>query len=275
MNGLTPVTGRVVRRQRETADTVTLWIEAPATIRRAIDGVRACGRFNMLGLPGIGEAPISISAIDDGLVGHTIRAVGRLTQRLTARPEGGTILMRGPYGRGWPVDALRGYDVLLIGGGLGLAPLRPLWRTGREAHTEFGRLTILAGARSPADMPFLDELEGLGRIDGIDVALTVDRAPADWSGAIGVVTPLIERLDLRPERTRACLCGPEPMMRFAARALVGAGLPERAIHVSMERNMHCGIGRCGHCQLGPSFVCRDGPVFDYGAIAAWSEVVGA
>ena len=275
MNGLTPGIGRVVRRQRETPDTVTLWIEPPTALRPAFDGDVACGRFNMLGLPGIGEAPISISAVDGGLIAHTIRAVGRLTQGLTARGEGETLLVRGPYGRGWPVDALHGSDLLLVGGGLGLAPLRPLWQAGLKARGDVDRLTVLAGARSPTDMPFLEELQGLGRDPAIEVALTVDRGSPDWTGAIGVVTPLIERLPLRPERTQACLCGPEIMMRFAARALVEAGLPERSIHVSMERNMHCGIGRCGHCQLGPTFVCRDGPVFDYGTIAAWSEVVGA
>jgi NAD(P)H-flavin reductase len=254
-----PVIERVARVRREGADIWTLDIEPAA----GFDFLP--GQFNMLYAPGVGEAAISISGdpADRGRLVHTIRAVGRVSEALTRLKAGDPIGVRGPYGFGWPVDAAAGADVVVIAGGLGLAPLRPAIYRFLAERPRFGRLDLLVGMRQPDDILFQHEIERWRRRLDIDIAVTVDHAGGDWRGSVGVVTTLIPRAAFDPAHTIALICGPEVMMRFSIAGLGALGVPESAMYVSMERNMKCAIGLCGHCQLGPTFICRDGPVFAF------------
>jgi NAD(P)H-flavin reductase len=254
-----PRLARVRRRRRELAETWTLDIEAP-------DGAGcAPGQFNMLTVFGVGEVPISMSG-DPAAAGplvHTIRAVGPVSAALAALEPGDALGLRGPFGVGWPMDDTAGRDVVVVAGGLGLAPLRPaLYRLLAERE-RYGNIVLLCGARSPADILFRRELESWRRRLDVDIEVTVDHATADWRGHVGVVTTLIPRATFDPLHAIALVCGPEIMMRYAVAALRDAGVADEAIFLSMERNMKCAIGFCGHCQLGTVFVCRDGPVFRY------------
>jgi len=257
---MVPSLGRVVARRDEIAGIVTLEIEAPGWA-----GFLP-GQFNMLGRPGLGEIAISLSgpAEDAGRIVHTIRDVGAVSHGLSSLAPGDPILLRGPYGAPWPVAAAEGADIVVIAGGLGLAPVRPILYHVLAHRDRYGQVSLLYGTRSPDDILYRAELaRWRGRFD-MTVEVTVDHAQPGWHGDVGVVTRLVSRAGFDPAKTRAFVCGPEIMMRFAANELTDAGLPETAIHLSMERNMECGIGLCGHCQLGPYFVCRDGPVFDWG-----------
>jgi NAD(P)H-flavin reductase len=257
-----PAVARVLGRRREGADVFTLDIEAPS------QAVFAPGQFNMLTAFGVGEVAISASGDPgepDRLV-HTIRAVGAVSSALTRLDAGDVLGVRGPFGRGWPMAAAAGRDVVVVGGGLGLAPLRPVLYRLLAERARYARITLLFGARSPADILFHHEIEEWRRRLDIGIEVTVDHADADWHGHVGVVTTLMKAADFDPLRTIAMVCGPEVMMRFAIAALRDAGVPDDAIYLSMERNMKCAVGFCGHCQFGTVFVCRDGPVFRYDQI---------
>ncbi len=257
-----PVLYRVHAVRRETADTFTMDLVAAAG---PVPVAFAPGQFNMLYVPGVGEVPISISgdpACPERLV-HTTRAVGAVTRAMQRMRRGDVIGVRGPLGTPWPVDEAEGSDIVLIAGGIGLPPLRAaLYRV--LAHRErFGRIVVLYGSRTAEDLVFRKEVEQWrARLD-LEVRVTVDRAAAGWYGDVGVVTTLLPKATFDPISTVAMICGPEVMMRFAARDLEKRGVPADAIYVSMERNMQCGAGLCGRCQFGPVFVCRDGPVFRY------------
>ncbi len=256
---MVPIVYRVVSRRQDLADTVTLTIEPVATaIARP-----AIGQFNMLWAFGIGEAPISLAGADGDSLVHTIRAVGAVTNALCALEVGDELGVRGPYGTGWDMIGARGRDVLVMAGGLGLAPVRPIITELFADRAAYGRAALLMGARSPDQLLYSDELEDWrGQFD-IEVEVTVDSAPPSWRGDVGVVTTLIERAPVDPATTRAFVCGPEVMMRFGALALLDFGVAPDEIFISLERNMHCAIGHCGHCQLGPWFVCKDGPVLTW------------
>jgi NAD(P)H-flavin reductase len=224
----------------------------------------APGQFNMLYQFGIGEVPISISgdANSSGLV-HTLRAVGSVTKAMQGLDTGAIIGVRGPFGTAWPVAEAEGHDLVLVAGGIGLAPLRPALYYALRHRERFNRVFLLYGTRQPEDVLFSEELEHWrARLD-LDIHVTVDRGGPDWHGNVGVVTKLIARGGFDPAQTIAMICGPEVMMRFSVMALQKHGVPANRIHVSMERNMQCAIGYCGHCQYGPHFVCKDGPVFRF------------
>ncbi|HEY7200272.1 MAG TPA: FAD/NAD(P)-binding protein [Candidatus Dormibacteraeota bacterium] len=257
---LTPRPARVLGWRRETAESVTIAIE-PAV------EPWVPGQFNMLYAFGAGEVPISISGDPNRAdrVVHTVRSVGMVSAALTRLRRGGWVGVRGPFGTGWPLAAALGRDVLIVAGGVGLAPLRPVVYELVRRRAEFGRVTLLYGARTPGDLLFQRELERWRR--RIDVLVTVDTAGPDWTGDVGVVTPLLQRAAFDPATAVAMVCGPEVMMRFTLFELRRLGLPEPATWISMERNMHCAVGLCGHCQLGPVFVCREGPVFRSDAVA--------
>ena len=226
----------------------------------------APGQFNMLYAFGVGEVPISVSArADDGGVVHTIRDVGGVTRTMAGLRAGDTVGLRGPFGSRWPLDAARGRDLVLIAGGIGLAPLRPAVHHALAGRDAFRRVLLLYGARRPADILYRDEIDAW-RGGGIDVGITVDRGDEAWRGHVGVVTRLIDRADFDPGDSVALICGPEVMMSFAIRSLERRGVATDRIHVSMERNMKCALGYCGHCQLGGHFVCKDGPVFRFDTI---------
>lgn len=260
-DALTPRPFRVRRVTPESHDTATLDL-VPA------DGGPCLafepGQFNMLYLFAAGEVPISVSgdpARGDHLL-HTVRRVGAVTRGLCSLTAGDEIGVRGPFGTAWPVDDAVGRDVVLVAGGIGLAPLRPALYRILARRRDYGRVVLLYGARTPEDLLFRGELESWrGRFD-LEVEVTVDNAAEDsWFGEVGVVTRLIRRAPFEPGHTTAFVCGPEVMMRFTVRELEDRGLAPGDVHVSLERNMRCGVGLCGHCQLGPHFVCCDGPVF--------------
>ena len=228
----------------------------------------------MLYVLGQGDVAISISG-DPGrtdTIVHTIRAVGPITRALTGLRQGDEIGIRGPYGSGWPIEAFQGSDVVIVAGGVGLAPLRPALFYLLSHRSDFGTISILYGTRTPQDLLFARQLERWrGRFD-LHVEVTVDTSSAGWNGDVGVVTTLIRRVQFDPGRAVGFVCGPEVMMRFAIRALMARGLPADRLFLSMERNMKCAVGFCGHCQLGPTFVCKDGPVFRYDRLAPWLGV---
>ena len=221
------------------------------------------GQFSMLWVYGVGELPISISgnpAQPEQLV-YTIRSVGAATHALVSQSEGSTVGVRGPYGTAWPVEAARGRDLIIIAGGIGLAPLRPVIYEVLNHRAEYGRLVLLYGARSPRDLLYRKELKTWARQEDTQVLTTVDYGGLAWRGHVGVVTTLFKFARLQPSKSVAMVCGPEIMMRFVLRELDSVGLRREHVYLSMERNMKCGIGLCGHCQYGPHFICKDGPVF--------------
>jgi NAD(P)H-flavin reductase len=255
-----PAPARVLRAARETADVVTLTFEGAAGGSRF-----AAGQFNMVYAFGIGEVPLSISGdpARPEVVVHTVRAIGAVTEAICRVRRNGILGLRGPYGRPWPLADAKGQDVLLVAGGLGLAPLRPAILHLLAHHGDYGRVSLLVGARTPEDLLFRRDLARWRKRRDLELLITVDRAPPDWKEDAGVVTALLPRAGLRPERAVAFVCGPEVMMRFTVRELGRLGLEDRRIHLSLERNMKCAVGFCGHCQFGPSFICKDGPVLSY------------
>jgi NAD(P)H-flavin reductase len=265
-----PTLHRVTARARETADTVTLALVP-------IDGDPAGftpGQFNMLGVLGVGEAPISISGAS-GLGGpllHTIRAVGTVSGALHGSRVGDVIGVRGPYGTGWDVAGAAGRDVVVVAGGIGLAPLRGAIRELVEERHRFGHVAVLVGTRSPEALLYRREVRAWRSRFDLDVRITVDFATPGWAGPVGLVTNLIPGAVLDPAQTTALLCGPEVMMRYSAAALIDRGVARGDIRLSVERNMKCGIGLCGHCQLGPLLLCRDGAVVTYDRVAPLLDV---
>jgi anaerobic sulfite reductase subunit B len=261
---MTPVAYRVAGRRAESADTATLAVE-PVTAPLARPRP---GQFHMLWAFGVGEVPISVSHVgEDGTSQHhTVRAVGATTRALCSLGEGDTLGVRGPFGTGWDLASARGADVVVVAGGLGLAPLRPVVEEIVDQRDQFDRVAVLVGARSPDDLLFADVVAGWrGRFD-LDVAITVDHARGPWHGDVGVVTSVIPRMPIDFAAASAFVCGPEIMMRFAGSALRDAGVAPDRIQVSLERNMVCGVAHCGHCQLGPTLLCREGPVYALDAI---------
>ncbi len=253
---------RVVDRWEETHDTFTIVLEAPG------DFSFRPGQFNMLYPFGTGESAVSISgdpAEPERLV-HTIRRVGKVTEALSGLRPGDQVGVRGPFGTPWPLGYSVGRDVVIVAGGIGVAPLRPAIREILTNRDRYEQVAVLIGTRSPRDLPFIEEIQDWrGRFD-LDVQVTVDSAATSWRGRVGVVTTLIPIAHVDYEQAVALVCGPEIMMRFTAAELMKRGMPASRIFISMERNMKCGIGVCGHCQFGPHFVCRDGPVLAYDVI---------
>jgi len=247
----------------ETKDTFTLGMKPED------GGARtgfAPGQFSMLYVFGVGELPISISGDPEepGRLVYTVRSVGPATKALVSSKPGDAVGVRGPFGTSWPLEAARGRDVLIVAGGIGLAPLRPVIYHVLRHRDDYVRLIVLYGARSPGDRLFRKELEAWNRQPDTHVLSTVDYGGATWRGRVGGVTRLFRYVRLRPDRTVAMICGPEIMMRYVIGELENnRGVPASNIYLSMERNMKCAVGFCGHCQFGPHFICKDGPVFPY------------
>jgi NAD(P)H-flavin reductase len=268
LGAMTPSAFRVAAREQDTVDTWTLTLEA-------VEGpgpVIGPGQFMMVYAFGIGEVPISVSGPPGrpGPVVLTVRAVGAVSGAICASEPGAMLGLRGPFGTSWPVEAAAGGDVVVVAGGIGLAPLRPIVLHVIANRHAYERVTVLYGARTPEDRLYVEEVERWR--ESISVEVTVDAAGAGWGGPVGFVAKLVSRADVRPDRATAFVCGPEIMMITSIEALVGRGLPPDRIQVSMERHMDCGVGLCGHCQLGPTLICRDGPVYPYPEIARWMEV---
>ena len=255
---MTPLPFRVAEREQNTADTWTLALEPLAGEPPVI----APGQFMMVYVFGIGEVPISVSGPPLLL---TVRAIGAVS---TAICHAETLGIRGPLGTSWPVGC--GGDAVVVAGGIGLAPLRPVVLHTLAHRDDYDRVLLLYGSRTPSELLYTRQLEDWRR--AIDVEVTVDAAAQGWPGPVGFVAKLVARVELRPGRTTAFVCGPEIMMRTTIDALLARGVPPERIHVSMERHMDCGVGLCGHCQLGPMLICRDGPVYAYPDVARFMEV---
>ena len=267
-----PAVVRVKSFRRETHDTFTLSLAPPSIPGKPYTFLP--GQFNMLYGFGLGEVPISMSgdpAVIDSIV-HTARVVGVVTGGLARLRTGDCIGMRGPFGSSWPLEAARGSDVVLVSGGIGLPPLRPAIYHLLRNRDQYGRIALLYGARTPADLLYREELEVWNKRGDFQVLTTVDKADMSWRGSIGLVTTLFQRADFDPKRTVGMICGPEVMMRFALNEFESRGVPSERLFLSMERNMQCAIGFCGHCQFGPSFVCMDGPVFRHDRIRTFFDV---
>ena len=256
----------VERMRKETQDVFTFELRCADDKDKGFQF--APGQFNMLYIFGKGEVPISISGSpsDTGVIVHTVRVVGKVTDAMSRVRRGDVIGVRGPFGRPWPVEEAKGSDVVLVAGGIGLAPLRPTLYHILSQREKYGKIILLYGARVPGDLLYKREIEQWrGRFD-LYVDVTVNSAAQDWKGNVGVVTSLISRAQFDPFHTVVMMCGPEIMMRFTLKEFQGMGISDEKIFLSMERNMKCGIGLCGHCQYGPTFICKDGPVFSYADI---------
>jgi NAD(P)H-flavin reductase len=262
---------RVSDRRRETEDTWTLALEpadgGPAPAFRS-------GQFNMLYAFGVGEVPISISG-DPGTEGpleHTVRAVGPVSAAICRARPGDQLGLRGPFGRGWPLDAAGGRHVVLVAGGIGLAPLRPALLEALSLRERLEGVVLLCGGRSPQQLLFRSDLDGWRADPRLEVAVTVDSAEVGWLGNVGVVTTLIERAPFDPARAVAFIVGPEVMMRFTVEALLARGMDAGDVYISIERNMKCAIAHCGRCQFGPTFACREGPVMSFAEIERFFRI---
>lgn len=269
---MTPIPFRVRTVREELSHTFTLELEPPDG-----DFEFLPGQFTMVYAFGIGEVPISISssAADSGTILQTIRRTGAVTHALGRLKSGDYVGIRGPYGAPWPMDELKGRDLLIIGGGIGLAPLRPAIYHALENRADYNRVVVLYGTRTPDDILFADELARWGARTDVTTLTTVDAADRGWNGAVGVVTRLIGRVGFDATNTTALVCGPEIMMTVTAERLMeGHSMAPENILVTMERNMKCAIGVCGHCQFGSKFICTDGAVFPFPDVAGLFSIKG-
>jgi NAD(P)H-flavin reductase len=270
---MVPVLYRIEGTKRETHDTFTLDLR-PANGSHSV--LFEPGQFNMLYVCGVGEVPISVSGDPATFpaLQHTTRAVGAVTKAMSLLKRGDKIGLRGPFGSHWPVAGMEGRDFVIVAGGIGLAPLRPVLYSLTKDRAKYRKIVLLYGTRTPEDILYRRELERWRSKLDLEIHVTVDRASSRWRGNVGVVTTLIGRCPFESENTVAFLCGPEVMMRFALMELQKRGVPAEQTFLSMERNMKCAVGFCGHCQYGPTFVCKDGPVFRFDAIVPFFAVPG-
>jgi len=234
------------------------------------------GQFVELSVPGVGEAPISISSSPNGQDATfelCVRNAGSVTGALHRLGPGSAIGIRGPFGRGFPVDSLLGMDLLFVAGGLGLAPLRSMINYAVDRRGDFGTLVLLYGGRTPSDLMFQDELVRWSRVEDFTVGCTVDVADGEWTGSVGAITRLLDRAEIDPAKTAALVVGPPVMYRFVLKSMLTKGVYESRIFLSLERRMKCGLGKCGHCQIDDVYVCRKGPVFAYTRLRKLPEAI--
>lgn len=268
MDSWMPVPARILDVTDENFNTRTFQVEFVDRGIRDMYGF-APGQFNMLYVPGVGEAAISISSDPDktGTLDHTIRVVGSVTRAVDRIGRGGLVGLRGPFGSAWPMEEMRDHNVVIVAGGIGLAPLRPAIYTLLRERERYKRVVLLYGCRTPEDRVFAPELEQWEEEEKIQVLVTVDNSTGKWTGPVGVVTDLLRRVRVNAVDTYVLVCGPKILNRVAAWNFLQLHVPMHQVFVSLERNMNCGFGRCGHCQYGPFFVCKDGPVFRFVDVA--------
>ncbi len=269
-NPYIPMLARIVsvREEAPNINTFRLWLKDEEA-RRNFSFVP--GQFLELTVFGYGEAPFSISSspLEKEYFEVTVRKMGTVTRALFNLGEGGVVGVRGPFGRGWPIEDMRGENVLIIGGGIGIAPLRSLVEYIIANRDSFGEVILLYGARTPKDIVYKEELEQWR--DAIDVHLTVDMGDETWKGRTGVVTVLLDDVKVDPRETYSIQCGPPIMMHFVTKKLLEMGFSDERIVFSLERLMKCGMGFCGHCMISGKYVCRDGPVFNYSEVKTLLE----
>lgn len=258
-NPLVPQVCRVTRITQETPDVKTFRVQT-------LDGKRPFlpkpGQLGMFSLPGVGEAMFSITAYGDDWLESSIKLVGHLTEAMHEMSEGDCIGLRGPYGNGFPMDELKGHDILVIGGGIGVAPVRSVVRWCVEHRVDYGRLDIVCGSRTLADTAFQEDFfDHWPKVPNTYVHMTVDRKTDDWNGNVGFVPDYVEQLDFTPEGRKVVMCGPGIMIKLTSQRLVKMGFSKEDIISTLETRMKCGIGKCGRCNIGSKFICLDGPVF--------------
>ncbi len=233
------------------------------------------GQFVEVSLFGIGEAPISVSSspTQKGSFELAVRAVGNVTKTLHTLNRGAMLGIRGPFGKGFPIEEMKGKDILFVAGGIGLVPLRSLINYVLDNRSHFGRVFVLFGAKTPAEQLFLDELAKWRQSKDMEYWETVDRSDGQWQGNVGVITTLFPKITVDPQKTIAVIVGPPIMYRFAILEAQVKGIPDDQIIVSLERRMKCGVGKCGHCQINHIYVCQEGPVFSYAKIKDLKEAI--
>lgn len=269
-----PEPARLIGIKIENADTktYTLKYEGGGGVRGGFEP----GRFVMISIHGFGEAPFSLSGIvGEGVFETTVRKVGNLTGRMDRMKVGEVVGVRGPYGRGWPMDEAEGKDVLIVAGGIGIAPLKPVIERVEKSRERYGRVEVLYGAKTPENMIFTEEFDRWRRIMDFDLKLTVDDVSdrVAWRHSVGVVPLLLKDVKVQPENTVVMTCGPEVMMHFVVQSLLARGFDPESIYVSLERRMKCGVAQCGHCMIGMKYVCRDGPVFPYSELKGLPDLI--
>jgi NAD(P)H-flavin reductase len=268
-------TATIVEKIREAEDIDTYRLRfVDEQVRRSYRF--AAGQFNMVYLFGVGEVAISIVSDPDEpeSLDHTIRVVGRVTKAIAGLQPGNELGIRGPFGRGWPLEGIRGKDIVIVTGGLGCAPVVGAIEYIFRRRNQYGAVTILHGVKTPHDLLFRERFDAWRRHPDTQVLLTSDQPDKTWRYHVGVVTELFEQVTVDPARTVVLMCGPEIMMRLGVPILMQRGIPATAIYASLERHMECGIGLCGRCQMGPYFLCKDGPVMSYDQAAPWLGKVG-
>ena len=232
------------------------------------------GQFIELTIPGVGEAPFTPSSRPSvrDVIEVTAMKVGKVTDKAHQLKKGDLIGVRGPFGIGYPVDEFKGKEIVVVGGGCGFAPLRSLMYEFFARSGEFKKLSFRGGCKTPQELLYKTEIEGWVKRDDLDLRLTVDKGSSDWKGNVGVVTTILDDLDMNCSEAIATVCGPPSAMKFSTEKLLELGFNEKNIYLSMERNMSCGIGKCGHCRLGTYYVCKDGPVFTYDKIKDFPNI---
>ncbi|MBF0327677.1 MAG: FAD/NAD(P)-binding protein [Nitrospirae bacterium] len=233
------------------------------------------GQFVMVSIFGVGEAPISVcsSPTKRGSFELCVRDAGKVTGAMHRLEAGDEIGIRGPYGKGFPIRILEGNDLLMVAGGLGIAPLRSLIKYAFDNRRDFGKIHIMLGCKTSDDLLFEDELNQWFKRMDVHYECTVDRAASDWDGHVGQITTLLPGVHLETERTFAIVVGPPVMYKFVLRELIKKNIPENQIILSFERHMKCGMGKCGRCQIQNLYCCQDGPVFNYADIKNMSEAL--
>ena len=267
-----PNWAKIVKIENEAPGVNTYWLQfTDPQVQEAFSFQP--GQFNLLTIPGYGEAAISISSHPKNkeAIGHTIRLTGNVTNAIDRLGVGGTLGLRGPFGSCWPIEDLKGKDIYIAAGGIGLPPLRPVIYHIIDNREDYGKVVLIYGARTPEDLQFTKEFDDWEKAD-IELMICVDSCDDTWTGLVGVVPMLFYNLRIDPEKSALMTCGPEIMIHFSAYEAIARRIPRKRIFVSLEKNMKCGFGSCGHCQLGPYFVCKDGPVFSYKQIGPYLEV---
>lgn len=261
-----PAVGRIISRSVDAPGVFTIAIQS-----QSVQSFRP-GQFNMIGVRGIGEAPISCSAIEKDSIYHTIRVVGNVTAALASMPQNAQVTLRGPYGTPWPIDDRCG-DLLFVAGGIGIAALRAAIDEVVCHRDRFRNIYVLYGAHRPSDLIYGHEFE-IWSESSLTILKTVDIVPENdqWRGSIGLVSVLLDDIPIDLKQTTTFICGPERMMGFVATELIRRGQDSTSIYISMERRMRCGLGKCGHCMIGPYYVCKDGPVFAFDQIREWQDI---
>ena len=267
-NPYRPIKAEITEVISETPTIKTIRVEPKEPI------IFETGQFIELTIPGIGEAPFTPSsrpAIKD-IMEITVMSVGKVTEKVHELKKGDIVGVRGPFGEGYPIDKFKGKEILVVGGGCGFAPLRSLMYEFFDRSGEFKKLFFRGGCKTPQEFLYRSEIDDWAKRKDLDIKLTVDKGDSEWKENVGVVTTILDGVEMDYGNGIAIVCGPPIMMKFSIKKLIEMGFKDENIYLSMEKNMSCGIGKCGHCRIGTYYVCKDGPVFTYDKIKNFSNI---